>query len=43
MVVDDHPVVRSGIVGLLDTEPGFDVVAEAESGERALALLAELP
>lgn len=43
LVVDDHPVVRSGIVGLLDTEPGFDVVAEAESGERALALLAELP
>lgn len=40
MVVDDHPVVRAGIVGLLETEVDFEVVAEAESGERAIELAA---
>lgn len=39
LVVDDHPIVRAGIVGLLDTEPDFDVVGEAASGEDALALV----
>ncbi len=41
MVVDDHPIVRAGIVGLLDTEPDFAVVAEAASGEAAVELVAE--
>ena len=41
MVVDDHPIVRAGIVGLLDTEPDFEVVAEASSGEEALELIGE--
>lgn len=40
LVVDDHPVVRAGIVGLLETEADFEVVAEAESGERAVELAA---
>lgn len=39
LVVDDHPIVRSGIVGLLDTEPDFEIVGEADSGEAALELL----
>lgn len=38
LVADDHPIVRAGIVGLLDTEPDFDVVAEAASGEEAVSL-----
>ncbi|UOQ57290.1 response regulator transcription factor [Leucobacter allii] len=38
LVVDDHPIVRAGIVGLLDTEPDFAIVAEAASGEEALEL-----
>jgi DNA-binding NarL/FixJ family response regulator len=42
LVVDDHPVVRAGIVGLLDTEPDFDVVGEAASGEDAVALAVEV-
>lgn len=42
LVVDDHPIVRSGIVGLLDTEPDFEVVGEAESGEAAIGLAAGL-
>ncbi|WP_053351236.1 response regulator [Leucobacter musarum] len=41
LVVDDHPIVRSGISGLLATEPDFVVVGEASSGEEALALVAE--
>jgi DNA-binding NarL/FixJ family response regulator len=42
IVVDDHPIVRSGIVGLLEAEPGIEVVAQADSGEQALELVAEL-
>jgi len=40
LVVDDHPIVRAGIVGLLETEADFEVVGEAVSGEEALALAA---
>ncbi|UJP39853.1 response regulator [Cellulomonas palmilytica] len=38
LVADDHPVVRSGIAGLLGVEPDVDVVGEASDGEEALAL-----
>lgn len=37
VVADDHPVVRDGIVALLDAG-GFDVVGEAEDSERAIAV-----
>lgn len=40
LVVDDHPVVRSGLVALLSGE--VDVVGTAASGEEALARVAEL-
>lgn len=36
LVVDDHPVVRSGLVGLLTVEPDVDVVGEAGDGEAAV-------
>ncbi len=42
LVVDDHPIVRAGIVGLLETEPDFEVVGEAVSGEEAIALAADV-
>ena len=42
LVVDDHPVVRAGIVGLLAGEPDLDVVGEAGDGEQACAAAAEL-
>ncbi len=38
MIVDDHFVVRSGLVASLELEDDFEVVAEAESGETALEL-----
>ncbi|PFG29529.1 response regulator [Paramicrobacterium agarici] len=46
LVADDHPIVRSGIVGLLDDADGIDVVGEAATGteavERARALQPDL-
>ncbi|MBM7503356.1 response regulator [Agromyces aurantiacus] len=42
LVADDHPIVRAGIVGLLDAEPGIQVVGEAVDGADAVALAAEL-
>ncbi|HEY8085130.1 MAG TPA: response regulator transcription factor [Methylophilaceae bacterium] len=41
MLVDDHAVVRSGIRRLLEQNPGFNVVAEAESGESAYQQFSE--
>ena len=38
LVADDHPVVRSGITGMLEPDPGFEVVGEASSGPEAVAL-----
>jgi DNA-binding NarL/FixJ family response regulator len=42
LVADDHMIVRSGIRHVLESESGFEVVGEAESGEEALALTSEL-
>lgn len=39
MIVDDHFVVRSGLVASLELEDDITVVAEAERGEEAPALL----
>jgi DNA-binding NarL/FixJ family response regulator len=35
LVVDDHPVVRSGLVSLIDAQPDLAVVAEASDGRQA--------
>ncbi|MEO8229673.1 MAG: response regulator transcription factor [Chloroflexota bacterium] len=37
LVVDDHEVVRQGLVALLDRREGFQVVAEAGTVEEAIA------
>jgi DNA-binding NarL/FixJ family response regulator len=37
MLVDDHPVVREGLRGMLEAEPDLAVVGEASSGEEAVA------
>lgn len=38
LVVDDHPIVLTGLVALLDSDPGLDVVATARSATEARAL-----
>jgi DNA-binding NarL/FixJ family response regulator len=39
LLVDDHPVVRDGLRGVLDAEAGIEVVGEAGDGVEALARL----
>jgi two-component system response regulator NreC len=36
MLVDDHDVVRTGLRSFLETQPGFQVIAEANNGQQAL-------
>lgn len=38
LVVDDHPVVREGVLAILATQSDMKVVGEAASAEEALAL-----
>ncbi|GAA0267230.1 response regulator transcription factor [Cryptosporangium japonicum] len=42
LLVDDHPVVRVGLRGMLDLSDDLHVVGEAASGDEALALTATL-
>jgi DNA-binding NarL/FixJ family response regulator len=37
LLADDHTVVRKGLRLLLDSQPGFQVVAEASNGREAVA------
>ncbi|WP_280493853.1 response regulator, partial [Nocardia farcinica] len=37
LVADDEPLVRAGVTGILGTDPGIAVVAEAGTGPDALA------
>ncbi len=38
LIADDHPVVRTGLRGMLAAEAGISVVAEAASGLEAIAM-----
>jgi DNA-binding NarL/FixJ family response regulator len=38
LVVDDHPVVRDGIVGMVGSDPDVEVVGEARDGAEAVRL-----
>ena len=42
LLVDDHTIFRAGIRVLLEMQPDFKVVGEAEDGAKALALVREL-
>ena len=42
ILADDHKIVRDGLRTLLDKEPNFQVIAEAENGRRAIQLVREL-
>ena len=38
LLCDDHPVVRSGLRGMLESQPDLEVVAEAANGSEAIVL-----
>ncbi len=42
LIADDHPVVREGLRGLIDSEPGMAVVGEAADGQEAVEKAAAL-
>jgi DNA-binding NarL/FixJ family response regulator len=42
LIVDDHAVVRRGLLGFLDAQPDLEVVGDAADGEEALEVLAGL-
>ena len=42
VVVDDHTLVRQGIVGLLASQPDIDVVGQAGNAREAMAVIASV-
>ncbi len=42
LVADDHPIVRDGLVAVLNTQADFDVVGEAGTGPDTIARAADL-
>src|SRR5438034_11813721 len=38
VLADDHPIVREGLVAVLETQPDFAVVGQAGDGGEAVAL-----
>lgn len=42
LIADDHPVVRDGLRGMLESQPDFEVVGEAADGAQAIQLAEEL-
>jgi DNA-binding NarL/FixJ family response regulator len=42
VVIDDHPVVREGLVAMLQTQSDLEIVGEAGSGEDGVTLIEQL-
>ena len=42
VIVDDHPIFREGLKQIIARVPGIEVVAEADSGDAALAQIQQL-
>ncbi len=42
LLIDDHPVVREGLSGMLMGQPDFEVVGQGNDGSQAVTLNAEL-
>jgi DNA-binding NarL/FixJ family response regulator len=42
LVADDHPIVRDGLVAVLNTQPDFEVVGEASTGPETIQRVAAL-
>lgn len=41
-LADDHTIVRQGLAKLLEAEPGFEVIGEAENGREAIRKVTEI-
>jgi DNA-binding NarL/FixJ family response regulator len=41
LIVDDHPVLRDGLVAMIESQPDLEVAAEAGTGKQAIALFEE--
>ncbi|GAA3195054.1 response regulator transcription factor [Actinocorallia longicatena] len=41
LIADDHPVVRAGLRAVLETEPGFTIVADVATADEAVTLAAD--
>ncbi len=42
LIVDDHPLLRKGVIQLLQSEDNFKIVGEARNGEAAMRLALDL-
>ena len=42
LVVDDHFIVRMGLIALINTEPDLAVIGETDDGDQAIALFEKL-
>lgn len=42
LLVDDHQLVREGVQAFLQAQPDIEVVGEADSGEKAIQIVAQL-
>jgi DNA-binding NarL/FixJ family response regulator len=42
VIADDHPVVREGLISMIDREPDFKVIGEAKDGVEAVKLALQL-
>jgi DNA-binding NarL/FixJ family response regulator len=41
LIVDDHPLYRAGLRQVVESDPRFTLLAEADNGEAALSLIAQ--
>jgi DNA-binding NarL/FixJ family response regulator len=42
VIADDHPIFREGLIKLLETKPGLQVIGTASDGDEALPLVTRL-
>ena len=42
LVADDHPMLREGVMAVIEAQPGFEIVGEAADGAEAIALFRKL-
>ncbi|GAG82380.1 unnamed protein product, partial [marine sediment metagenome] len=41
LVADDHPIVRDGLIAVLETQDDFEIMGEASNGNEVLKILSK--